>query len=62
MDPSAYVTRAELMNRLAEVNQRCVVEVEIPWWLSIACLALMAILAIFLALGIYLLARRIAED
>ena len=57
-----YVTRAELLNRLAEINQRTVVVVDVPWWVSLACLVLIAILAIFLVLGIGLLAKRIAED
>lgn len=40
-----YVTETELMNRLAEIQQRTVVEVEAPWWVSAALLVLCVIAA-----------------
>lgn len=61
MDPSAYVTQAELANRLAEINQRTVVNVELPWWFELTCCVFLGVAAVAILALILGAVRRVRE-
>lgn len=61
MDATTYVTRAELLDRLAEIQTRTTVTVELPWWVNLACFALIACFAALLACIAYSVATRIGD-